>query len=397
MQTFLFFWPLRAARPKLLFMLDEEEIVLKSKIGNSECQVSPPHSIPAECHSLDYKKFNKRLTDYRRKYNSTLQLLVDSNSERQFPSSSWIEGHSRSQLVGFYADQYVTSEFVAFVDADCLWTSYVDYQDLFGPRGRPIIMGKFDEGDMFTRSSAWILGGLPPPLSFMHYFPVIIRRSHVREIREYIERVHGKGLVEVFQQYRVQFGAPNIAHWDVMCTYLWHKHRSAYDWHADSNHGMDPVEMRARNLTRPMAIQARHAAIHSRYHHHTCSVPHLLWLGYCHSPNHGARLSHHKGVDKRNSLLQSASWHRRCSDMTAEEQRTMLYNFHSFQFHTDFGGNYTDLVARYERRRRRVQSCRHEWHFDALNATYLRDVLRDNCIRQEGRPDDGCAPLDDWT
>lgn len=213
MQTFLFFWPLRAVKPKLLFMLDEEEVIHKNKVDDQKCKMSSHSQIPVStgCHSSDYKRFTKRLTDYRKRFNGTgLQLLVDTNSERQFPRKAWIEGHSRSQLVGFYADQYMYSEFIAFVDADCFWTSYVDYQDLFASGGRPVVMGKFDEGDMFTPSSTWILGGLPPPLSFMHYFPVIIRRAHVREIREYIERIHGKDLVKVFQQYRAKFGVNSI-------------------------------------------------------------------------------------------------------------------------------------------------------------------------------------------
>ena len=45
----------------------------------------------------------------------------------------------------FYADNFTQSEFVGFVDSDCLFLTYVDREDLF-ETGKPVIKaitGKF--------------------------------------------------------------------------------------------------------------------------------------------------------------------------------------------------------------------------------------------------------------
>ncbi len=62
----------------------------------------------------------------------------------------------------------------------------------------------------------------------MSYFPVVIKASHLRRLREYVESMHGVPFEEVFAEMNRK---STYSQFNVMCNFLWRFHRSEYDWH----------------------------------------------------------------------------------------------------------------------------------------------------------------------
>ena len=110
----------------------------------------------------------------------------------------------RQQLLMIYGDTFSSAEYIAFADTDTLFVSFVDRDDLFDEKGKPIIRGRIGlPADSFwynfPNATQWMMGGLPEPMRCMSYFPVIVKRSHLLDMRSHIVEVHsnltGKTLI----------------------------------------------------------------------------------------------------------------------------------------------------------------------------------------------------------
>lgn len=72
-------------------------------------------------------------------YGIAKDILISFNESSGFnvhislnePSNFYSKGYDRQQLLMFWADNYTSSEYVGFVDTDCLFITYVDITDLF--------------------------------------------------------------------------------------------------------------------------------------------------------------------------------------------------------------------------------------------------------------------------
>ena len=247
--SFLIFWPLNVSNTRVAFMIDEEANVtaiesFKSDLKQTMSKVVKP---PA------YK-------------------VVTNN----FSAESWHHlGSMRQQLTGFHADLHVDNdtEYIGYVDGDSYFITYVDREDLFED-GKPIVRPRFGSswGNWYIRPAEWLLGGLPEPAKCMSYFPVLIKKDHIRKMREYIERIHGKKMEDVFNEWVARTSDLFIAHFDPMCTYIWNFHRNEYSWH-----GYDTVLQETQffsagkqflesNFTYEMIMPRPHICNHLVYH-----------------------------------------------------------------------------------------------------------------------------------
>lgn len=111
-------------------------------------------------------------------------------------------GHDRNQYLMFFADNYSTSEYVAFVDTDTVFHTYVDRDDLFDSfvslndegqqqQGlRPIVHGRlrpyFHHHEQQQAKATFETIGVKEPMICMSYFPIIIKTAHLKEIRDFI-------------------------------------------------------------------------------------------------------------------------------------------------------------------------------------------------------------------
>eukprot|EP01033_Poteriospumella_lacustris_P016167 gene16167-11563_t len=140
-------------------------------------------------------------------------------------------GYLRQQYVGFTADHYTNATFVGIVDTDTIFHSLVDREDIFED-GKPIIHGWHSLPPANWR---WMLTTLhilrkEMPMQCMTYFPMTIKTAHLREIREYIAKLHGvKDFDEFFGQHYTQ-AKNSYCQFCIMCTYVFWFKRDEYVW-----------------------------------------------------------------------------------------------------------------------------------------------------------------------
>ncbi len=69
------------------------------------------------------------------------------------------------------------------------------------------------------------------PFNSMSYFPVIIKTSHFKEIREYMVTLHNKSIFgEVFRDVILSEDPDGYSQFCIMMTYLWYKRKDEYTW-----------------------------------------------------------------------------------------------------------------------------------------------------------------------
>jgi hypothetical protein len=68
----------------------------------------------------------------------------------------------------------------------------------------------------------------PEVMRCMSHFPVVIKSSHLRALREYVESVHGQPFERVFWQLCNM--SCKYAQFNAMCNFVWMFHRGEYEW-----------------------------------------------------------------------------------------------------------------------------------------------------------------------
>ena len=63
----------------------------------------------------------------------------------------------------------------------------------------------------------------------MTYFPVVVKAVHLKELRNYLEKLHGKTFFEVFKWFSKDKG--NYSQFSIIMNYLFRFHRNDYVWH----------------------------------------------------------------------------------------------------------------------------------------------------------------------
>lgn len=109
------------------------------------------------------------------------------------PSSYYRRPGDRQQLMMLWADNFTDAEYIGFVDSDAVFLTYIDREDLF-ENGKPVINAKAGPtSDKFWSSapaSTYDTLHLQESMRCMSYFPVIIKREHIKEMRDYITWLH---------------------------------------------------------------------------------------------------------------------------------------------------------------------------------------------------------------
>lgn len=139
------------------------------------------------------------------------------------------KGHSRQQLLMFWADNFTTAEYVGFVDTDTVFVTRVVDSDVFdGAKPRIIGLVGRPSNDWWAAipPSTHAAIGQPEVMRCMTYFPVVIKRAHLQQLRTHVEVLHGKSFDLVFRN----FSASEFSQFNIMCNYLWYHHRDAYAW-----------------------------------------------------------------------------------------------------------------------------------------------------------------------
>jgi len=149
------------------------------------------------------------------------------------PNISYNHGHDRQQHVMFSADLYTDADYIGFVDSDCLIYANVDREDLF-ENGKPVVHGRIGylrkhDPRHSSPAATYNFLKMEQPMICMAYFPVIVKASHLKNLRDHVENLHGLSFDKAFSTHLVTMHG--YSQFNVMCTYMWHKARNEYAWH----------------------------------------------------------------------------------------------------------------------------------------------------------------------
>ena len=146
----------------------------------------------------------------------------------------------RMFLSYFYPEEYVSTEFVGFVDTDTMFITVVTPEMLFVD-GKPTVQARIGQSYFQVHQECWsdvteYFIGRKEALQCMTYFPVIFKVQHVVEFRKFAEKKFGKPFHEIFKK---SFDFPNplvpggdcFCQYSVICNYVWYYHRDEYDFH----------------------------------------------------------------------------------------------------------------------------------------------------------------------
>lgn len=141
------------------------------------------------------------------------------------------------QLIQFWSDNFTDAEYVALVDDDTLVARQIMHHDLFDEYGRPHIVAKYKREEM---SGSWTAGCSEWALNHtvylygMSYFPVILRRKDLVEIRRHILNQHPefKTFDDLFSAFTKRCPY-SISQFEIMVDWLWNYKRDQYSWHLD--------------------------------------------------------------------------------------------------------------------------------------------------------------------
>uniref|UniRef100_A0A7S2Q2F7 Uncharacterized protein n=1 Tax=Skeletonema marinoi TaxID=267567 RepID=A0A7S2Q2F7_9STRA len=153
-------------------------------------------------------------------------------------------GYYIQQLIMFWADNFTDAEYIGFVDDDTLLSRKVQPYDLFDVQGRPRAIVGTPEGkpkswtDSVRYSFQW-----EPKVYGMNYFPVIVHRSLLEKMREYILSQHPQfTYFDEFYMSMIRRNGPLVnseangfSQFYMMMDYAYQKHPDEYDWHIETD------------------------------------------------------------------------------------------------------------------------------------------------------------------
>jgi hypothetical protein len=192
----------------------------------------------------------------------------------------------------------------------------------------------------------------------MSYFPVIIKTKHIKEMREYMEKIHGG---ESFNyNFNTWVNGHFYSQFGIMCTFLWNFHRDEYKWYVHSEmpswdgHRPSTRPKQDNNLaqfTKEMMFPKPRIATHARYRHkqHETLISSdinemnkLLQKGVCMSPPFPT-----------NSICS------RFSDLNVNGYNV---DMHRFEFADWTKVNTKEVLQQaFNERKSRLINCTHEW------------------------------------
>ena len=252
LRPFQLFWPLKLSNVSLIVGYDAEQ--------------------NASSHAVSITNTVRDLNKYLMPGGARVALLP--------PSPYYRDGYDRQQLAMFWADNYTDSEYIGFMDTDATMLTYIDREDLFED-GKPVVNARGGR-TVFDHTWSWAAGtfetlGILEPFKAMSYFPVIIKRSHLKDLRDFIADRHNLTFDDAFYQ---NISAPSavrlklFSQFDIMFTYLFTFKRSEYKWYIHSEtpdwDGINPPPVYGQDgnvsqFTAEMLVPKPRIATHARY------------------------------------------------------------------------------------------------------------------------------------
>jgi len=192
----------------------------------------------------------------------------------------YLIGHDRQQLRMFQADSWSASEYIGFIDTDAVFDTPVVEERLF-ENGRPIVIGRIGRPQdpqfwaTVPKATQWATGS-EEVMRCMSYFPVVVKRSHIVEMRHWFEKRHNATFDVLFKQMTKRFGGA-YSQFNIMCQWLWDNKHDEYSWRlhqvtpewsaVNSTEGQVGVDKLRRILAAENTKPQVRVAQHARYDH----------------------------------------------------------------------------------------------------------------------------------
>ncbi|KAK3609009.1 hypothetical protein CHS0354_019823 [Potamilus streckersoni] len=253
------------------------------------------------------------------------------------PSIYHWRGHERMQRDFFYPEDKIKKKYVGFIDTDTVFVTRVIPELLF-EEGKPVIIGNYGKYDtpLFAKEESLGTGKMLKSKEIargMAYFPVIMKLSHIVELRKYVEKLHNRPFDEIF---KISSNGP-FSQFSVMCQYAWNFHRDEYKfyfhlrsynngtWHGEDNPpGREPYQFYQTNVTEEQRMPKPRSSIHLRYHDNwknPDTLRNVIKTGICFSggfdlcPNQCKHLNR-SGLQRELYYFEynDWSWDKRCLD-----------------------------------------------------------------------------------
>lgn len=173
-------------------------------------------------------------------------------------------------------DECTNATYVGFVDTDTFFSTFVTPELLFENR-KPVIVAKSGAPTYpCWEDTSEIIIGKKSVMQCMSTFPLMIKTSHMKEMREVLSKEQGKPFNEIFRDADKHKRPQCICQFSIMCNYVWYYHRDEYSWHVqmipDGNWtGESRVESQAtleymqNEILLNMRLPIPRASIHLRY------------------------------------------------------------------------------------------------------------------------------------
>ena len=176
---------------------------------------------------------NQEFIKYAAEFSNVSKISQDNLSIPEFYHDN---GHTKQQLVMFYADkfsQHTDTEYIAFMDTDSMFVTPILPSFLFNG-SKPIVQGlrgkSMGEGGWWQRVNFHDSRTIGRKLiaCFMTYFPVIIKKHHFAEIRKFVRKQKNTtSFLDAFKEFSVY---DEFSQFNIMLNYLFFHHREEYEW-----------------------------------------------------------------------------------------------------------------------------------------------------------------------
>ena len=202
------------------------------------------------------------------------------------------KGHDRQQLIMFWADNFTNAEFVGFLDDDTLITNHVLLTDVFDEKGRPHVWGRSNTGTLefwkrIAETTRWTDNSDVEVMRTMNYFPVVVKTSHLKEIRTNILKYHPEhGNFDNFFSHIIKEKGRHYSQFNIMHQHLWKMKRDDYNWHLQATSTKDDHFKQIIGVTDQMTFPKPRCALHFSYDYRRerpYFVKDVLKRGFCYS------------------------------------------------------------------------------------------------------------------
>ena len=238
----------------------------------------------------------RRIRQYQQFFGSQRGIkIVESNLDKQVYHGI---RKLRWRLLFFMADALTAraAEYVGFVESDTLFFTQCDLEDLFEDEGKKAVIHA-SKSKSVDAGVQWLMKTQQQQSLHCAFFPFLVRREHIREMREYwINQGNFSDFESLLRAFtaNVYFNhaePDSLRPFDAVCAWLWRFHREDYAWYIDPAPSSASRYSNSNNSSssseeQPPALKPKpkpRIALHAMRHRLGAPLSHVVLEGYCRS------------------------------------------------------------------------------------------------------------------